>query len=176
MEWGTLGVAAVGALFGIGATVITDVLRSRREKDQQWTDTKRLVYVRFLTALAQAHSRMAIAAARGEVGPERQHAVHDAFHLDPQHSDAKSVLRELGLAAPDHVYRVALPLYEQLRKVRDLLASDGVTFETPEYKQAVQPFFQQMEALQRLMRDDLRPPSSRSTQSGMEPEGSIRRG
>jgi hypothetical protein len=176
MAWGTLGVAAVGAFFGIGATVITDVLRSRREKDQQWVDMKRLVYVRFLTALAQAHSRMAIAAARGEAGPVRQHAVHDAFHLDPQHSDAKSVLRELGLAAPDHVYRVALPLYEKLRKVRDLLASDGVTFETPEYRQVVQPFFQEMEVLQRLMRDDLRPPSRRAGGNGLDPGSSIRRG
>ncbi|MFI0964158.1 hypothetical protein ACH4S8_22505 [Streptomyces sp. NPDC021080] len=169
MEWGTLGVAAVGAFFGIGATVITDALRSRREKDQRWADTKRLVYARFLTALAQAHSRMVIVVARGEADGVRRQAVHDAFHLDPQHSDAKSVLRELGLVAPDHVYRVALPLYEQLRRVRDTLASEVMSIETPEYRQVTIPFFQQMEALQRLMRDDLRPSSRRSGGTGLEP-------
>ncbi|MFE9612929.1 hypothetical protein [Streptomyces sp. NPDC006012] len=157
MEWGTLSVAAVGALFGIGATVITDSLRSRREREQRWADAKRLVYVRFLTALAQAHSRMVMASARGAAGEARRHAVHDAFHNDPQHSEAKSVLRELGLVAPDHVYRVALPLYEQLRLLRDVLASEEVALETPEYRQVVVPFFQTMETLQRLMRDDLQP-------------------
>ncbi|MEU8467673.1 hypothetical protein AB0F30_07060 [Streptomyces sp. NPDC029006] len=170
MEWGTLGVAAVGALFGIGATVITDSLRSRREKEQRWADAKRLVYVRFLAAVAHAHSRMAMASARGAVGEARSHAVHDAFHNDPQHSEAKSVLRELGLVAPDHVYRVALPLYEQLRSIRDLLASDAVTFETLEYREAVDPFFQSMEDLQRLMRDDLQPSSGwRDRSAGVQP-------
>ncbi|MER6428445.1 hypothetical protein ABT272_11935 [Streptomyces sp900105245] len=161
MEWGTLGAAAIGALFGIGATVITDTLRSRREKDQRWDDAKRLVYVRFMTALTHAHSRIAIASARGDVGEARDHAVHSAFHNDPQHSQARSVLQELGLIAPDHVSRLAQQVYDQLRLVRDMLARDGITFETPEYRQVVQLFVRQVEALQRLMRDDLQPPSGR---------------
>ncbi|MFD0435584.1 hypothetical protein [Streptomyces chartreusis] len=161
MEWGTLGVAAVGAFFGIGATLVTDVVRSRRERHQRWADAKRVAYARFLTALAQAHSRMALAAASGVSGLARQQAVHDAFHSDPQHSDAKSVLRELALAAPDHVYRAAKPVYEQLRTARDMLATDGVSFDLPEYQQVIRPFFEDMEALQRLMRDDLQPPTSR---------------
>ncbi|MFJ9905040.1 hypothetical protein ACIRVK_19440 [Streptomyces sp. NPDC101152] len=174
MEWGTLGVATVGALFGIGATVITDALRARRENEHRWADTKRLVYSRFLIALAQAHSRMTIAASRVEGGALRERAVHDAFHMDPQHSEAKSVLRELGLAAPDHVYQAALPLYEQLRMIRDMLASEEVlSFEMPEYRRLVEPFFQQMEALQRLMRDDLRPPISRRGRSGADSGSAI---
>ncbi|MFF8634956.1 hypothetical protein ACF052_12305 [Streptomyces pilosus] len=161
MEWGTLGVAGVGALFGIGATVITDALRSRREREHRWADEKRLVYVRFLTALAQAHSRIAIASAGGASGETRRHAVHDAFHNDPQHAEAKSVLRELGLVAPDRLYREALVVYDQLRLVRDMLASEDVTFETSEYRQAVQLLFEQVERLQGQMRDDLQPPSRR---------------
>ncbi|MFF7736075.1 MULTISPECIES: hypothetical protein [unclassified Streptomyces] len=161
MEWGTLGVAASGALFGIGATLITDVFRSRRERDQRWADAKRVAYGRFLTALAQTHSRMTVAAARGEVGIARQQAVHDAFLSDPQHSDAKSVLREVALAAPDHVHRAAESVYEQLRSARDLLAQDGMDFATPEYQQVIRAFFADFDALQRLMRDDLQPPAER---------------
>ncbi|MFF4847606.1 hypothetical protein [Streptomyces sp. NPDC001194] len=163
MEWGTLAVAAVGALFGIGTTLITDVLRSRRAQQQQWADTKRLAYVRFLTSLAQAHSRMTMAAAREAVGPARTQAIHNAFLTDPQHSDAKSVLRELAIAAPDHIYEAAVPVYYQLRTARDMLASDEVTFETPEYQQVIQPFFRDLDSLQRLMRDDLHPPVRRRT-------------
>ncbi|MFH8894210.1 MULTISPECIES: hypothetical protein [unclassified Streptomyces] len=161
MGWGTLAVAAVGALFGIGTTLITDVLRSRRAQQQQWADTKRVAYVRFLTSLAQAHSRMTMAAAREQIGPTRTQAIHDAFLSDPQHSDAKSVLRELALAAPDQIYAAAVPVYHQLRTARDLLASDGANFETPAYKQVIQSFFADLDSLQRQMRDDLQPPASR---------------
>lgn len=163
MGWGTLAVAAVGAVFGIGATLVTDVVRSRRELDQRWADTKRVDYVRFLTSLAQAHSRMTVVAFREEPGPAREQAVHHAFLSDPQHADAKSVLRELAIAAPDHIYRAAVPVYEQLRATRDLLASHPVGPESPEYQQLSWPFFKDVEALQQLMRDDLRPPSPSRT-------------
>ena len=104
---------------------------------------------------------MTVAAAREEAGPARRQAVHDAFLSDPQHSDAKSVLRELALAAPDHVYRAAVPVYEQLRVARDMLALDAMSFDAPEYQQVIRPFFMDLDALQRLMRDDLRPPADR---------------
>ena len=161
MEWGTLAVAALGAVFGVGATVITDGLRSRREQRQQWVGAKRAAYVRFLAALAQAHSRMTVAAFREQPGPVRQQAVHDAFLSDPQHSDAKSVLRELAIAAPAHVYRAATSTYERLRSARDVLAAHPAGTESSEYQQLIRPFFADLEHLQRLMRDDLRPPAPR---------------
>lgn len=161
MEWGTLAVAGIGAVFGIGTTLLSDALRSRRENDQRWADTKRIVYMRFLSSLAQAHSRITGVACRVDPGPARQQAVHDAFHSDPQHFDAKAVLRELALAAPDHVYRAAVPVYHQLRAARDLLASTSLGVDAPEYQQVIQPFFADLEALQQLMRDDLQPPAYR---------------
>ncbi|QES50331.1 hypothetical protein DEJ50_23425 [Streptomyces venezuelae] len=168
MEWGTLAVAAVGAVFGIGATLLTDVLRARREKDQLWAETKRMVYVRFLTSLAQAHSRMTQMAYQEEHGAARQQAVHDAFLNDPQYSDAKSVLRELALAAPDHVYRAAAAVYQQLREARDLLVVHAAGVEAPEYQRVIGPFFADLESLQQLMRDDLQPPVYRRIRSGSE--------
>ncbi|WP_329197064.1 MULTISPECIES: hypothetical protein [unclassified Streptomyces] len=96
-----------------------------------------------------------------EGGPSRTQAIHDAFLSDPQHSDAKSVLRELAIAAPDHIYEAAVPVYHQLRAARDMLADDDVTFEDPEYQQVIRPFFAELDSLQRLMRDDLQPPASR---------------
>jgi hypothetical protein len=157
MNFGTLIAAAVGAVIGIGSTLITDSVRARRELDQKWVDTKRLVYARFLGALAQAHSRITVAAFRNLSGEERRGAVHEAFHDDPQYSEAKSVLRELAITAPEHVYKMAAEVYERLRIVRDVLAQESVTVDYAEYEKVNTPFFAGLEALQNLMRDDLRP-------------------
>jgi hypothetical protein len=157
MAWGTLVAAALGAAFGVGSTLITDTLRSRRDLDQRWSDTRRVVYVRFLTALAQAHSRMVVVAFSGLPTKERTNAVHEAFHTDPQHSEAKSVLRELGITAPNGIYRQGLRVYEQLREVREVLALPGITIDSEPYKAVIGPFFAALEALQEVMRDDLQP-------------------
>lgn len=157
MNWATLIAAALGAVFGVGSTLVTDTFRSRRELDQRWSDTKRAVYVRFLSALAQAHSRMVVVAFSGLPADERLKAVHHAFHTDPQNAEAKSVLRELGITAPGHVYRQGLKVYELLREVRELLAQPGITFESDVYKPVIKAFFDELESLQEAMRDDLRP-------------------
>jgi hypothetical protein len=114
--------------------------------------------VRFLVALAQAHSRITVAAFEDLPDVDHGRAVHKAFLNDPQHSEAKSVLRELAITAPDHVYRAALPVYEQLRVLRDTLALPSVTPDSDQYKEVgPQRFFAGLEALQQMMRDDLRP-------------------
>jgi hypothetical protein len=161
MELGTLAVAVVGAVFGVGTTLVTDLVRSRREQDRYWNETKRVVYARFLTSLAQAHSRMIVAAFREQSDDLRRDGVHDAFHNDPQHSDAKSLLRELAIASPDHVYQAALPVYRQLRVMRELLAAQPLRPESAEYEAVRQPFFRDLETLQKVMRDDLQPKTSR---------------
>ncbi|WP_157901056.1 hypothetical protein [Streptomyces davaonensis] len=157
MELGTLAIAAIGAVFGVGTTLVTDLVRSRREQDRYWNETKRVVYARFLMSLAQTHSRMIMAAFSEQPDDDRRHGVHDAFHSDPHNSDPKSVLRELAIVAPDHVYQAALPAYGQLRTIRELLAAHRLRPESPEYEQARQPFFQDLENLQKVMRDDLQP-------------------
>ena len=169
MAWGTLLAAALGAVFGIGSTVLTDILRSRRDDDRQWAETKRHVYVRFLVALAQAHSRMVVVAFNGLQSVERIAAVHRAFHEDPQHSSAKSVLRELGITAPPSVYQEGLAVYQKLREVRELLAQDDTTLETPEYHETVVGFFAMLDALQNAMRNDLQPLRPRTTSKHSAP-------
>ncbi|MFE1835842.1 hypothetical protein [Streptomyces sviceus] len=161
MELGTLAVAAIGAIFGVGTTLVTDLARSRREQDRYWGETKRGVYARFLTSLAHTHSRMIIGAFRDHPADVRRDRVHDAFHSDPQYSDAASMLRELAIVAPDHVYQTALPVFERLRVIRETLAVESLRPESAEYAAVRDPFLAGMEALQQVMRDDLQPPSSR---------------
>jgi hypothetical protein len=169
MAWGTLAAAALGAVFGVGSTVITDTLRSRRDLDQRWSDTKRTVYVRFLTALSHTHSRMVRAAFSGLPAEERTNAVHEAFHSDPQHSEARSVIRELGITAPNDIYRLASTAYQQLLEIRDVLALPEIMIDSEPYRAIFEPFLAELQALQEAMRDDLQPVARqvrRSTQPG----------
>jgi hypothetical protein len=82
LELGTPAVAASGAVFGVGTTLVTDLVRSRREQDRYGNDTKRVVYTRFLASLAQTHSRMLRAGFREQPDDARRDGVHEAFHND----------------------------------------------------------------------------------------------
>lgn len=156
MNVGTLVAAAVGAVIGVGSTLITDFVRARRDLDQKWLETKRLVYVRFLVALAQAHSRINVAAFEQLAPAEKKNAVHRAFHDDPQNAEAKAILRELAITAPEHIYRLALEVYECLRTIRDVLFQSTITAADAKYRQANKPFWTGLETLQDVMREDLR--------------------
>ncbi|MEU6143226.1 hypothetical protein ABZ848_23010 [Streptomyces sp. NPDC047081] len=161
MELGTLAVAAVGAVFGVGTTLVTDLVRSRREQDRYWNETKRVVYARFLASVVQTHSRMSGAAFRGQQDDVRRNGVHDAFHTDPHDSNTRALLRELAIVSPDHVYEAAQPVFQQLLIIRELLAEHSLSPESAEYDEVRQPFFRDMETLQKTMRDDLQPKTVR---------------
>lgn len=147
----------LGAVFGIGSTLLTDGMRARRDGDQRWSETKRAVYVRFLVALTAAHGRMVVAAFSGLGEAERLRAVHDGFHADPQNAEALSVLRELAITAPGRVYQLARDVYTQLWLLRDLLAETSVEFRSAEYDAANNPYTELLDELQVEMRRDLQP-------------------
>jgi hypothetical protein len=149
--------AVVGAVIGVGSTLITDSVRARRDLDQKWADTKRLVYVRFLVAMTQAHSRMKVVALGQFPAAEKERAVRAAFHDDPEHAEAKAVLRELAITAPDDVNRIAGETYECLRAIRDTLSRPSITSANPEYGVVNKPFWDKISALQGVMRADLQP-------------------
>jgi hypothetical protein len=155
MDYGTLAAAAVGAVIGVGSTLITDSARARRDRDQKWIDTKRFIYARFLGALTQAHSRIKVAAS-GEFSPAEKHrAVSQAFHDDPQHAEAKAILTELAITAPEHVHRLAVEVYECLRTIRDVLSQRSITAADTEFRLASKPFWAGIETLQGVMGEDL---------------------
>jgi hypothetical protein len=157
MDIQTLIAAVVGAVIGVGSTLITDFVRSRRNADEKWMETKHLVYVRFLVAAAQAHSRIKVAAL-GDLEPaEKRKAVSAAFYDDPQGVEAKSILREMAITAPDDINKLALETYECLRAIRDVLSRPSTTFDDPEYRTVSKPFWDSIGALQVAMRDDLQP-------------------
>jgi hypothetical protein len=157
MDIQTLIAAVVGAVIGVGSTLITDFVRARRNADEKWTETKRLVYVRFLVAVTQAHSRIKVAAL-GEIDPaEKRKAVSAVFYDDPQKAEAKSILRELAITGPDYINRLANETYQCLRAIRDVLSRPSITADHPEYRAVSKPFWDSLGALQDAMRDDLQP-------------------
>lgn len=167
MDYGTLAAAAVGAVIGIGSTLITDSIRARRDRDQKWTDTKRLVYVRLLMALTQAHSRIKVAAAEDLSAAEKQQAVSRAFHDDPHHAEAKAVLTEIAVTAPEEIHRLAVEVYECLRAIRNVLFQPAITAADEEFGLASVPFWAGIETLQRVMREDLQPGTGRTMRNSL---------
>lgn len=157
MDIQTLIAAVVGAVIGVGSTLITDFLRSRRDADEKWTETKRLVYVRFLVAVTQAHSRIKVAAMEDLEPTEKRKAVSAAFYDDPQNVEAKSILRELAITASDDINKLANETYECLRAIRDVLSRPVTTIDGPVYRTVSKPFWDNIGALQAAMRDDLQP-------------------
>jgi hypothetical protein len=97
-----------------------------------------------------------VAASEQLSSAEKQRAISHAFHDDPQHAEAKAVLRELAITAPEHVYRLALEVYECLRAIRDVLFQPSITAADDAYRQASKPFWTGLDTLQDVMREDLR--------------------
>lgn len=154
--WGTIVAVALGAVFGVGSTLLTDLLRARRDLRQQWGETRRVVYVRFVVSLSQAHGRMLKAAFRGLNDAALEAAVHDAYHDDPEHASPKASIRELAIVAPDHVHDDAYCAYKSLQKLRNLLAhSATLTRDAKEYRELNAEFHSRLRALEIVMRDDL---------------------
>ncbi|MFF5143082.1 hypothetical protein ACFY6U_25700 [Streptomyces sp. NPDC013157] len=154
-QWGTLAVAVLGAMSGIAATLMTDSVRSRREAAHRRDEHRRSTYVRYLNALERTHSRMTIAAFQPGSRGRRDFAVHQAFHNDPQHADPKSLLSELEIIASEPVAVAARAVLQQLRQVRDTLATRDFDAESEEYQEAMQPYREGLAELKRVMRGDV---------------------
>jgi hypothetical protein len=156
--WGTIVAVALGAVFGVGSTMLTDLLRARRDLRLQWADTRRAVYVRFAFSLSRAHSRILKAAFENSGDGTREKAVHDAYHDDPEHVSPKAAMRELAIVAPDHVYDAARRVYDCLQALRNQFAEDAaLTRGSAEYKKLNHEYREHLRALELIMRDDLKP-------------------
>lgn len=108
-------------------------------------------------AITQTHSRIKVAALGELNAAEKLAAENGAFYNDPMHAEAKAVLRELAITAPENINRFANETYDYLRQMRNVLSRPSITTADPEYRTASKPFLSSLGALQDAMRDDLRP-------------------
>ncbi|MEV0252378.1 hypothetical protein AB0H76_37720 [Nocardia sp. NPDC050712] len=155
MEWvaivGTLG----GAVVGAGTTLLTDLVRARRDKAVRTGDTQRQIYVKYLAAVVQTDNAMQ-ALAIGQATPLGREDVTGAFRSQ----NLVAALLELELVAPEAVCGTAQAAYQKLRNIRETLATTSLTVGGPnggsqEWHAVHEPFRQALHALKVAMRQEL---------------------
>ena len=151
MDWVAPLSTIIGATVGLGSAVIVDRFRWRRDVGVRWNQTRRGVYVEFLTAVSNAHFKMRATTFRTDVPEaERYGALCEAL-------DGSGIWRqrqEISLTAPHHVLQRAVATADELQNVRDVLIAEFDT-NSDQYLRARADLWVSNAELREAMRRDL---------------------
>ncbi len=151
VEWATLIGTALGAVLGVGATLMGEHLRWRRTVRDSRLHTRRTMYADCLVALRRAHEAMRLAADEEHTDPQTRAArIRQAF----QASGCDEARERLVLTADAEVGEAIDASYHSLRQVRETLAS-GYTLTSDEYHTARQAHGDATRAARTVLREDL---------------------
>ncbi|MGQ4480103.1 hypothetical protein [Streptomyces sp. SAS_276] len=149
MNWGTQISTVIGAMLGVGATLLADRVRYRREQSSRGQEARRDLYVRYLTALNESSASIRLAIIKETDPVVRYQAVLDAF----RDSSVLSQRYEINLLAPPAVKEKSDKAYRLLRQWRDLIESDpDLSLSSAEYIEALDRFHEARKELQATMR------------------------
>ncbi|MEV7384323.1 hypothetical protein [Streptomyces lydicus] len=152
MNWGSQISTVIGVALGIGATLLADRVRYRREQATRSKDALRDLYVRYLKTLNESSSSLRLIILKETDPAVRYRAALDAF----RESSVLEHRYEINLLAPRAVKEKSDQAYRLLRNFRDLLECEpDLTLSSPEYIQALDRFHNARKALQETMRENL---------------------
>jgi hypothetical protein len=152
MEWMTLAGTALGALVGVGATLLADRARWRRDSADQARQERKEIYVVCLTTFRQAHEAMR-AVATGD--QQREAAAVDAAVREAFRGSGCNEARETALiCVPPPLAATIEDAYLSLRELRDVLAA-GNPLASAEYKESRRAHTRTVTAAREAMRHDL---------------------
>lgn len=134
MEWGTLAGTGIGALVGVGSTLLADRVRWRREDADRARRERRDMYVTCLTKyrLAYEDMRAAAGAHRDDQSAEREAAVREAFRA----SGCDEVRETALICAPEEMSAVIEDVYASLRELLEVFAAGEPALGTPEFEES----------------------------------------
>lgn len=150
MDWLAPVNTLIGAVIGVGSTLLADRMRWRRDRAALHQDTRRQAYAAFMGALSDAYARLHEIAGDERPAEETRSAAREVFVS----SNLYPLRYELALIAPWEVMDQANRAFWQVRDLRDLVAS-GATTETPEYGRHTRGYLKATEEAQTAMRRDL---------------------
>ncbi|WP_326652224.1 hypothetical protein [Streptomyces sp. NBC_01750] len=154
MEWISPVSTALGAVIGVGSTLIGDRLRWGRERAGQSLDVRRQLSD-YTAALSRMRTTLHECAQADIPASERPQRVRELF-LTP---GAYEIRHQLAIIAPQDVVDAARAAFVVLRHTRDLLV-DGAVIESPAYSELENRFDSAVAELRRVMRQDLGVPES----------------
>ncbi|MFI7504232.1 hypothetical protein ACIBVL_38295 [Streptomyces sp. NPDC049687] len=131
MEWTTLAATGLGALVGVGSTLLADRVRWRRERAERTRQERKEIYVTCLTKYRQAYEDMYAAASRPPEGVAREAAVREAFRA----SGCDEVRESALICAPQALSDVLETVYETLRDLLEVLARGEPPLDSPAFQE-----------------------------------------
>lgn len=167
VDWSAPVSTLVGAMVGVGATMLADRSRWKRDQSRERIQLRRESYGSYLAAVIQAHEAMRVAAVAGGSSAENKHAaITEAFRS----ADPYVHRFELSLLAPAEVVKLAVAVFRRVREIRDLLIS-GAQADSAEYRVAQRAYYDAIKAMSDAMRSDLgNSPLGATTMGGPFPE------
>ncbi|MEU6380916.1 hypothetical protein [Streptomyces sp. NPDC046909] len=152
MEWMTLAGTGLGALVGVGSTLLADRARWRRDSAGQARQERKDIYVACLTSFRQAHEAMR-AVATGD--QQREAAALDAAVREAFRASGCNEARETALiCVPPALAAAVEDAHLSLRELRDVLAA-GHPLASADYKEARRAHTRTVAAAREAMRHDL---------------------
>jgi hypothetical protein len=136
----------------MGSALTVDRFRWRRDGHDQWSQTRRSVYVDFLTALSRGHSEMRAAILREDLSDAARFGV---LHRSLDASGVWIGRQTLSLTAPTEIITLAISAAMALEQVRDVLIADP-NVQAEAYLQARADLWRVNADLREAMRQDLR--------------------
>ncbi|MFD6288923.1 hypothetical protein [Streptomyces sp. NPDC060205] len=151
VEWSSLIGTGLGAVLGVGATLIGEQVRWRRTtKDTRLQDLRNL-FVDCLVSFRRAHEAMRLAADEEHPSPQARAAgIRQVF----QASGCDEARERVVLTATDEVVSAVDAAYASLRDLREVPAA-GATVPTPDYQAAGRAHSRTMAAAREAFRRHL---------------------
>ncbi|MER5433187.1 hypothetical protein [Streptomyces sp. NPDC002588] len=151
MEWTTLAATGLGALVGVGSTLLADRVRWRRDLAERTRQERKEIYVTCLTKYRQAYEDMYAAARHPPAGAGREAAVREAFRA----SGCDEVRESALICAPQELSDVIEGVYETLRELLEILALGEPPLDSPAFQEHRLRHGQAVWAARAAMRSDL---------------------
>ncbi|WP_328363912.1 hypothetical protein OG800_31560 [Streptomyces sp. NBC_00445] len=151
VEWSSLVGTGLGAVLGVGATLVGEHVHWRHATRDNRLQDRRNLYADCLVSFRKAHEAMRLAADEDHPNPQARAArIREVY----QASGCDEARERLILTATREVVLAIDASYISLRKIREVLAS-GATVPTPDYQAARQAHRETTEAARDVLRRDL---------------------
>lgn len=166
MEWMTLAGTGLGAIVGVGSTLVADHTRWRRDAIDRSRQERKDIYIACLTTFRQAHEAMRAVATGDQREPQGAAAVDARVREAFRASGCNEARESAVICVPPELVSAIQVAYLSLRTIRDVLAS-GSPLDSAPYQDARREHRRATRSAQAQMRIDLG--SSRRARSGRRP-------
>ncbi|MFE5995228.1 hypothetical protein [Streptomyces sp. NPDC056453] len=153
MNWGTLISTMLGAVIGVGSTLIADRARWSRELTQRAKETRRELYGQFLTALNESAESLWVVGL-GDRRTSEHVRLDERLRAEVHRTGLYSYREQVMILGTDNVVRGADQAVDRVREYRDCLINGHVVGSTEETA-AMTAYKATIKQLRGAMRADL---------------------